>query len=352
MGSKSDLSETVGVRNPYVLAELALGRRIDWSDEDPKRVFERAFDQPYATLFDPQYDSPLYEDTADDDRSTAEETPRNVEWRDTGTFLDGFPEFSDPIQGGVEDCYLLAALGAIAWTKPRHLIDRVEWIEADTPDYVRFTFTEDAGAGEDVLIEVTQRLPVEPGSKLVYARSRDPNEIWPGVYEKAYAKWKTGTDGDEPPIGRIGNGSSPITLGELLGVEPTVWFTADNSADKLWEILWKACESGGNATADPMVAGTYDSATEAPDDVSYGGANVVASHAYTVLGYQIRDGTRYVFLRNPWDRTEAEDGLDGWWNVDTGDSLSGIDLSNINGVFGLPIATFERFFEVMALASP
>lgn len=353
MASESDLSETAGVRNPYALAELELGRRVDWSSEDTKRVFERAFGQPYETLFDPQYDSPLYDVTSDDDDgSTADGSTRAVEWRDTGTFLDGFPEFSDPIQGDVEDCYLLAALGAIAWANPRHLVNRVQWIEDDTPDYVRFTFTGDAGRGEDVLVEVTQRLPVKPGSELLYARSRDPYEIWPGVYEKAYAKWKTGTDGDEPPIDQIGHGSAPITLGELSGVEPTVWFTADNSVDDLWEILWKACESRGNATADPMVAGTYDSATEAPDDVSYGGANVVASHSYTVLGYQVRDDTRYVFLRNPWDETEAEDDLDGWWNVESGRSLSGIDLSNTNGVFGLPVEEFERYFEVMALASP
>lgn len=355
MEYENDFSETVGVRNPYVLAEFELDRQIDWSDEDTRSVFERAFGQPYETLFDPKHDSPLYDGIPLDGGSgpMVDGGDPQVKWRDVGTFLEGLPEYSDPIQGSPGDCYLMAALSAIAWTKPRHLIDQVKWVEEDTPDYVRFTFTEDVGTGDDVLVEVTQRLPTEAtGGGLVYARSLDPLEIWPGVYEKAYAKWKTGTEGDEPSIEAISTGHPAVALSELLGFEATMGKTVDNPADSIWKVLTNDSKNDDNVTATPMVAWTYQSDSDAPGDVSYDDANVVARHAYTVLGHQVRNDTRFVFLRNPWGQAEENGGPSGWWNVKRDYTLSGINLSNINGVFGLPIEQFHRFFKGIGIARP
>lgn len=38
---------------------------------------------------------------------------------------------------------------------------------------------------------------------------------------------------------------------------------------------------------------------------SSGDANIVASHCYTVLGWDYRDNRKYIILRNPWGNTEA-----------------------------------------------
>lgn len=355
MSTESEFSQSIGVRNPYVLAEFELGRRIDWNEEDTKQVFERAFRQPYETLFDPENDSPLYEGLGlnrDGGGPIADGGFSRVVWRDVFQFLNGYPTYSEPVQGKAGDCYLIAALSAIAWTVPDHLFERVTWIEEGTPDYVRFTFTEDRGQGDDVMVEVTQRIPLNPDRETIFARSTDPTEAWPGVIEKAYAKWKTGTDGDKPLIEQISTGHSGTALGELLGVEPTVKFTARNSTDALRKFVRETTDPDANVPDDPMVAQTYISANNSPHDVSYDGANVVAAHAYTLLGYQVRDGTPYVFLRNPWNRTEDDDGVDGWWNVKRGDSLSAIELTSTNGVFALPFGQFEKHFRYMAKAAP
>jgi hypothetical protein len=52
-----------GSRNPYVLAELASGKTIDWASMSPLEVrhtLEKTFKMPYEKLFSPQYESPLF----------------------------------------------------------------------------------------------------------------------------------------------------------------------------------------------------------------------------------------------------------------------------------------------------
>ena len=50
-----------GVINPYALAELIAGRRIDWSAvSDRAGMLEDILQTPYAELFDPVHEGPLY----------------------------------------------------------------------------------------------------------------------------------------------------------------------------------------------------------------------------------------------------------------------------------------------------
>jgi Calpain family cysteine protease len=44
--------------------------------------------------------------------------PAGTTWLDPGTFLDEGTEFFDPVQGGLADCWLIAALAAVAWARP------------------------------------------------------------------------------------------------------------------------------------------------------------------------------------------------------------------------------------------
>src|SRR5690606_7106217 len=54
-------TDLTGVINPYALAELVLGRTIEWGDiADPRSVLEDVLATPYEHLFDPVFDSPLY----------------------------------------------------------------------------------------------------------------------------------------------------------------------------------------------------------------------------------------------------------------------------------------------------
>ena len=54
-----------GARNPYALAELLSGKKIDWAAMSPlevRQTFEKTFRTPYEKLFSPEYNSPLYAD--------------------------------------------------------------------------------------------------------------------------------------------------------------------------------------------------------------------------------------------------------------------------------------------------
>ncbi len=49
------------VINPYALAELIAGRKINWKKiSDARKVLEEILQTPYDKLFDPKYNSPLY----------------------------------------------------------------------------------------------------------------------------------------------------------------------------------------------------------------------------------------------------------------------------------------------------
>lgn len=52
-----------GARNPYAMAELVSGKKIDWesmSSLEMRQKLANALSVPYERLFSPQNDSPLY----------------------------------------------------------------------------------------------------------------------------------------------------------------------------------------------------------------------------------------------------------------------------------------------------
>ena len=51
-----------------------------------------------------------------------------------------------------------------------------------------------------------------------FARSKEPGEIWPAVYEKAYAKWRLGESSDFPAIPSIACGDPSIACKALTGL--------------------------------------------------------------------------------------------------------------------------------------
>ncbi|UCC29485.1 MAG: hypothetical protein JSU86_14940, partial [Phycisphaerales bacterium] len=170
----------------------------------------------------------------------------------------------------------------------------------------------------------------------------EQGEIWPAVYEKAFAKWKTGTATDWPDMTQIAFGSSVGACKALAGGTISWKATAPTSADDLWSFV--RSHSLSFRTFDPMVAWTYGSGASSPDNVDYGAAKIAANHAYTVLGWDYRGGEKYIVLRNPW----------GWY-VPTSDVISGTwssyDISywraetlGANGVFGLKASAFKMYY--------
>lgn len=273
-------------------------------------------------------------------------------WGDNGSFFAEAAEFSDPIQGSVANCYLIAAMSAVAWAQPYRVQHQTRATGAGQQQFVNKVrlWTWDTHAPTDV--EVTDAIPLRySNNKPMYARSSEVGETWPSILEKAFAKWESGHQGDTPSIASTAYGSCTKACATLTGLNRWVVSSADTSADELWDLVRQ--NSLSRRTFNPVVAATYGTGSDSPDKVVYSDANLVANHCYTVLGWDYRQGKKYIILRNPWGSTEATLGqLDGsvsfydisWWRT--------INLADSDGVFGLEASVFKSYFSGIGGATP
>jgi hypothetical protein len=278
-------------------------------------------------------------------------TPPGGHWATAGTFFHETAEFFDPVQGAVANCYYIAALSAVAWATPFRIahLTRATGVNQDQFNDMIDFYTPDSGGVVDKAIQITEALPLTAGGDFIYCRSSEAGEIWPAVYEKGYAKLKTGTASDMPDITQTAWGDPVWATAQLNGGLRSSFDTASRSADDLWNILRSHCLS--YRTFDPMTAWTYSSGDASPDHVDYSSAQVVGSHAYTVLGWAYQDCKRWIVLRNPWGYFEATASvLDAtivmydmsWWRP--------ITLKNPDGVFAMEISAFKKYFAGFGVA--
>lgn len=322
----SDLSRyarlQVALRLPPALRNLQLGYAL-------------SADVVRSITFDPKLVASL----------TAGWTPPGAHWAASGDFFNETAEFFDPVQGAVANCYYIAALSAIAWATPFRLAHQTRASgssQAQFNDQVSFR-KPDSGGALDQAIQLTEAVPLTAGGYPIYCRSSESGESWPAIYEKAYAKLKTGTPTDMPDITQTAWGDCVWATAQLNGGTRHYYNTVDYSADQLWHLLRSNCLS--YRTFNPMTAWTYSSGDAAPDHVDYDSAHVVGSHCYTVLGWAYRQCRRWIVLRNPWGNTEATVGvLDAtlsmydvsWWRP--------ITLKTNDGVFAMEIGAFKKYF--------
>jgi hypothetical protein len=315
---------------------------------------------PYTKLFDPKHGSPLYagvEVKAKVSAAAKARAPKvkagscadllkNAVWVDPGDFYEEGSELTDPVQGAVGDCYLIAALSSVAWARPYVIAHRNR---ATGPGQQEFMDMVEFYKGtKPQKVEVTERMPMlAPGNKFIFARSSDVGEIWPAVYEKAYAKWKTNDAGDRPNICKIAGGDPVRALSELTGLPRHYIWNSTLSAHAIWQKVRSNCIS--MKTFNPMVAWTHPSA---PPGVNYASAHIAANHAYSILGWQYANSQEYLVLRNPWGTYEATLNVNGgtWiaWDQPCYGSGTGwwrpISLATNDGIFALRSDTFKKCF--------
>lgn len=210
--------------------------------------------------------------------------------------------YDDPIQGTIQhNCDLFAALSAIAWTT-------TSWFKitrcTGTTNFYKFRFFNPAA---DIVID--DRLQWDGTQFCWGGRSKTSNEIWPALYEKAYAQYllnqqDPGTYLRGLCTGPITNPSWPTSipwpgdpvraLSQLTGksVPSPLPATSEKTAIQVFnDILGKCvtCTTGNNydhrrtrnsGTFFAIVAATY------PDETLhiYGNTPLRVNHAYTVLG--------------------------------------------------------------------
>lgn len=265
-------------------------------------------------------------------------------WLDQGTFFHEAAEFFDPVQGAVANCYFIAAMSSVAWARPyviKQLTRATGQAQQQFVDMIRFYDPSHGNAAHDV--EVTELTPVASNGSPIYCRSSETGEIWPAVYEKAFAKFVTNDATDFPDITRTAWGDCVYASAQLTGLTRHYFDTAGRSADDLWNLV--RANSLSRRTFNPMTAWTYGSGDASPDRVNYSDANLVAAHCYSILGWAYENGQEYIVLRNPWGSTEASINTYGgtewfydvsWWRP--------IAFANPDGVFALRADTFKKYF--------
>jgi hypothetical protein len=345
----SDLGSRYNVENVGTLAvhridlcdpyQISLSIRIPDKDrlQSLARVFTKAIVKSIA--YDPNVQGNANEDW----------TPANASWVDKGTFFNETAEFFDPVQGAVANCYYIAALASVAWATPyqiKHLTRATGQGQDQFTNLIRF-YTPDSNGQVDKEIEVTDTVPVNSATgNFIYCRSSESGEIWPAVYEKAFAKWETGTTTDHPDITATGWGDCVYATAQLNGAKRYYYGNDGLSGNELWDLV--RSNSMSKRTFNPMTCWTYGSA---PEGLSYSDANIVGSHCYSVLGWDYYCGKKYIVLRNPWGSTEATVGTRSgvvtmydisWWRP--------IELANPDGTFAIEANSFKQYFAGIGVA--
>lgn len=385
------METNVGVMNPYALAEVVIDKQIRWNRlVDPVAELSSILQLPEQKIF--AADSPLLKPKVDlgdelnvlpvgkvrtrlqdllasqlspvrsvhpsqpaqvkgrtkpltEVQPQAESNseawqPANTEWIDKGDFYEDVGEINDPIQGAIGNCYFIAAMSSVAWSRPYAIANFARpssWGDDNSPVH-RVTFYR-GGRGDGETVEVSERVPVLRGShRWRYARSRDAGETWPAVLEKAFSKWKTGNTTDFPDYGPTAGGDPVLACAQLVRGERHYRSNRKHSVSELYRFV--RSNAMGKRTFNPMVAWTPGFA---PPELDFGAARVVANHAYSILGWEWRDNTPYIVLRNPWGTHEVtRDVLTDYW-TSYGAFTARMPL-NTDGVFAMKVSTFKQYF--------
>ena len=280
-------------------------------------------------------------------------------WTDQGAFFTDGAQEGDPVQGGLGDCYFIGALDAVAFTNPSKVLRLGESHSPTRPDAdtLRFSpgYYHKPGPTSPVTsgplwqnVAVSEQVPLTSGIP-TYARCSDSGEVWPLVYEKAFAKWRTGVTNDRPDYSSLNGGWCVGATSCLVGRDwhEDWWDNESVDADEVVSLLRR--HTRGGRTIHPMTAWTYSSSESLPDDGfarNYDRSNIVYNHCYALLGWASHNGETYVVLRNPW----------GYHEATRGDLLEVVSVFgqalNTDGRFGLPVEVFRRYFEGFGVVHP
>ena len=210
--------------------------------------------------------------------------PPGFSWQDTGRFYNETTEFFDPVQGDVADCYFIAAMSSVAWASPYTIADRTRATASGQESFThQVSFFGESGWES---VEVSDRVLVASGgASSSFAHSFETGEIWPAVYEKAYAKWRFDTADDFPNIPNLAWGDPVAATRALTGGDAYYNWHSGMTSDQLLTLV-RSHSSGGRTTT-PMVAWSHGAGSpEATDAAAQAG--IAASHAYSVLGWMRR----------------------------------------------------------------
>jgi hypothetical protein len=211
--------------------------------------------------------------------------------------------YNDTNQGAIGDCWLISSFTLLGVHSQRLRKIIISTEEMHKRGQYRFRFFKE---GKWTEIDIDDRLPCFNGNR-VFARCKDPNEMWVSLIEKAYAK-AFGTY-QSLVCGWVDEGLSLATgsIYDRVALKPT---DADNL--DLWNRLYSCTRE--SADGEYLLGLNSPASTNGDKDISDSG--IVMGHAYAIIDtVSLSNNTiKLVLIKNPWGRTE--------WKGDWSDSSS------------------------------
>lgn len=248
----------------------------------------------------------------------AEDSP--YKWTDKDLYR-GDPSSNDIGQNALGDCYLVAAMGALADADPQRIKNKINF----NPETGEFDVTLWDGK-EWRHVPVTQadidaNIAAQGGSGV---DMDDPTQVnhqgalWPAVIESAYGKLKAPNKNLLPGIGQGGQTSTAmeaLTGNRGTSIDPSQeWYRTLNIDQQISQAL---------QTHQPVVLSTTDHP---------GSTGLIGNHAYTVVGITGTGSEAQVTVRNPWEGDDKAktvrlgDLVGSGWSGATGDA----PVANVN----------------------
>ncbi|OZC04845.1 calpain family cysteine protease [Onchocerca flexuosa] len=267
--------------------------------------------------------------------------PKYVEWLRPGEIVkepmliaEGQTRF-DVIQGELGDCWLMA--GAASITLRDELFYRVV-----PPDQRIFHFQFwHYGNWVDVVID--DRLPTS-GGKLLYMHSREHNEFWSALMEKAYAKLYGNYE-------VLKGGTTSEALEDMTG-GLTEFVDLLEPPPNLLQMMFRGFEMGSlfgcSIEASPM---EFEARTP---------QGLIKGHAYSITGMRLVETERgkipLLRLRNPWGNEQEWNG--DWsdeselWNYVSREQKQDMNLVLAHdGEFWMSFDDYMRYFNKMEICN-
>ncbi|KAL2134987.1 hypothetical protein VTI74DRAFT_10214 [Chaetomium olivicolor] len=313
--------------------------------------------------------------------------PPNSTWADIGgCYRHDASMFSNPVQGATSNSWLISALMSVAWSDPSVIKHCTRHHHSSLPSCAcgrekhktkecsLSVKLHSKGGDKDAstaTVTVNCELPVNNSSSLLmYCRPSSMNysdtamkhpaagaagfralssfwggEIWPSLYEKAFAKWLTSTSSEHPDITQTSHGDPVKAMAQLTDKEAQYFFTGHRRGADLLGLVRAHCVN--LRTIYPMVAWTR------PTGDKFRGCTLVGNLAYSVLGWAApQERKQYIILRHPWGVTEPE-GMTSYPGVVAAMDAKfwpPIELVDRLGVFAIETGAFKEYFAGMGVA--
>lgn len=192
---------------------------------------------------------------------------------------------NDVDQGYIGDCFFMAAMISVARNQPELLENNI--IDNEDGSYiVKLAVPSDNGEVEWKEIRVTSNFVVDRKGDPKFARPGDNTELWPMLFEKAYAQLKG-------KYKKINGGFEIDALETLTGKEYEDYPVSEGDDFHTWMNLF----NDAYRQKRPMTLATNFSRKELQDDTGYVMEGLVPGHAYSFVSMNRNDRT--IVVQNP-----------------------------------------------------